>query len=211
MRIFSRNIKITPENSKILGIPFLLFGIAAFVLAMKSYSYTKEFVDNAINVTGIVVSNEVCEIGNEGHSGNTPIVDFQTEGGIEVELRNLYCEDPPRFTVGEKVNLLYINSDPEHAQVAENDYLYIWTAIYVFFSLIFTTIALYILITKGKVMSSMGAAKFIGGSLIFFGLLMWFGGSPLWYGDIHLIQGGGYSIAFGIAIILWEKYRSTRL
>jgi len=209
MSVPIKTVKITQKNYKIFGFTLLLLSLPFLLISLSSFFSTKKFVRSAISTTGTVVKNEICE-GDDTPPNIKPTIIFSTNKGEVIELTSLHCEYPQRFETGETANLLYLENNPHQAKIAKNDYLYLSTLIFGFLSIVFLTISFFILFTEGvNKIEGMPVALFIGGSFIFYGFLFLFWGSSSWANNSGLTLGGILLLIFGMAIIIWEKYKTT--
>lgn len=100
---------------KTLGIikyTFLAIGIALLLGAGAIGLHTRSFLSNAVGTDGIVVDLEAQ--GDRGSTTYRPIIRFQTPGGT-VEFRASSGSNPPSYTVGDTVPVLYSPEKPNDA------------------------------------------------------------------------------------------------
>ena len=100
---------------------FILLGIG-----ILSYFSTKNFLEKAISVDGVVINNR------ENNTIMRPVVKYTDHTGVERLHHSTVSSDPPRFFIGEKVNILYDPHDPKYPVNAKIDSVFnIWgTAIF---------------------------------------------------------------------------------
>jgi len=205
-----KTIKVGKKNYLLFGIPFLILGCLFIYFSINSFIATKKFINRAIHTTGTVIDLEVCK-SEKSPPTVRPIIVFTDINGKFIRLDSLICESPPRFALGETADLLYVLNNPSKALVNKNDYLYLPTFIYGFFTYVFLFFAFFILGLRGKSSTSgMPAAIIIGGNFILYGLVFLFMGSPLFSDRVIFTILGIPFVLFGITIIVWEKYKSSR-
>ena len=138
---------------KVFG--FLLL-VSATCTAISVYR-TSEFLANATHVNGQVV---------DLHSGSkgtvAPVVRFTTTAGETLQLTN-YLSSSPAPNMGESVNVVYRNSNPQDWQIDDWIHLHFWTLLASIF-----TLAWAVAFTVTKVISDRVISKLEqpGGSFI---------------------------------------------
>lgn len=101
---------------KTLGIikyTFLAIGIALLLGAGVIGQHTRSFLSNAVSTDGIVVALDA--LSDRGSTTYRPIIRFQTPSG-NVEFRSSSGSNPPRYTVGDTVPVLYSPDKPNDAR-----------------------------------------------------------------------------------------------
>ena len=104
-------------QSRPLGQPWhslllVIFAIAVFALSAYSYRTTRDFLRQAQPSTGVVV--RMIE-GSDGTS--RPRVRFADATGQSHELEGRTMRTPPAYSVGEKVQVVYLPGSPETARI----------------------------------------------------------------------------------------------
>ena len=89
---------------------FIFLGIGIF-----SYISTKDFMQNAMAVDGVVINSP------DTNASMRPIVEFTDHTGVKRLHYSSFRSDPPRFFKGEKVKILYDPNDPKYPVNAKID------------------------------------------------------------------------------------------
>lgn len=112
---------------KLIKYIFLIIGILMLVGAYFLYKNTADFINNATTTEGTVV--ELIEVRSEdtdtSNSRNKkrysytykPRVEFNTKTGKLIEFMSSTSSNPPSYTKGEKVEVLYLEDKPEKAKI----------------------------------------------------------------------------------------------
>lgn len=106
----------------ILKYVFSIVGVALFVGTLMSYKSTSDFLEEAVSVQGTVVA--LAKKRSEDSVTYRPVVEFVTGNGEEVEFTSTMGTNPPRFSVGEQVEVLYLPAEPGDAKI--NDFADLW-------------------------------------------------------------------------------------
>lgn len=93
----------------------LVGGALLLVSALMSYQSSKQFVEEALSTTGVVV--DLLE--NRGEEGMTyiPVVAFVDKDDRPVSFSSSIASSPPAYAIGEKVGVLYLPGQPEDARI----------------------------------------------------------------------------------------------
>lgn len=143
-----QNIISNPEEIKQIGVRqqktlkmagpvFLLFGIAATVLAIYLGVQRYDFLEKSVSATGRVADMHISR-SNDG-SSYYPVVEFSPSGSFEVfTFRHDVGSNPPSYRRGEQVDVLYLPDNPEEAIIDAG--LFNWAApvFVLLFGIIFT-------------------------------------------------------------------------
>jgi hypothetical protein len=108
----------------ILGLFFVL-GMGAVVGACFTFLHTRQFLQNAVGVSGVVVENVVGH-GSNGNPAYFPRIRFQTADGHEIDFVSRTGNNPAAYSVGESVSVLYDPQQPNKASV--NSFVSLWLA-----------------------------------------------------------------------------------
>lgn len=106
----------------IVRFVFLLIGIGLLTGAYFMYHSTSEFVRVASKAQGTVV--QLARSRSSDSTTYAPVVRYRTEGGREVEFVSNVSSDPPAYSVGEKVEVLYRPEQPEKGEI--NSIFQLW-------------------------------------------------------------------------------------
>jgi hypothetical protein len=105
------------------GLILLLVGVIIFGVIMVINYIQTSFANSALPATGRVVElDESCDSDGCSYS---PVIEFVTKDEQTSRFESNYSEAPPRFRVGESVEILYDPNDPTRGEVAS--YLNFWT------------------------------------------------------------------------------------
>ncbi|CAM3882825.1 Inner membrane protein YmfA [Vibrio aerogenes CECT 7868] len=135
------------KPSSIFKLAFMAFGFIFLALAAFLFNQQQSFLSHAVRTDGIVTSFV---------SDGTyyPIVSFQTAEGEMIEFKSSTGSNPPSFSRGETVEVVYQPDLPEHAEIYS--FLHLWLGPLIFgifgslFSLIGVLFFLYGLSGKRK-------------------------------------------------------------
>jgi hypothetical protein len=96
----------------------LIVGPCFLVIALGFAIHTIVFLRSSIEATGIIVSMDPkYDKGNDSKS-YAPIFTFPTEDGQTFTVTSDFASDPPEFTVGQRVTVLYEKNHPIGARIA---------------------------------------------------------------------------------------------
>lgn len=113
---------------KPIGILLLISGSSGLVAFAYTFSTTKSFKDSAIITTGSVF--QIREALRDGTTYYYSDFKFTDKYGNEHRIRSSVGSNPPKFMVGDKVEVLYPENKPRKAKL--NTFFSLWG-----FSLIF--------------------------------------------------------------------------
>jgi Protein of unknown function (DUF3592) len=115
------------EKVFVLKCIYFVFSIGTCVISFVLYKRTKLFLKNACVSEGIVVSLvEVRGFSNSSRPSITyaPVVNFQDRYGNEIEFTSKNSSYPSAYTEGDRVEILYLLSNPENAKI--KDFTSLW-------------------------------------------------------------------------------------
>lgn len=101
--------------ASIIKYVLLVIGLGMLVGSFFMYSNTKEFVDDAIEAEGIVI--ELVRSKSSDSVTYRPIIEFRTKDGNAVEFTSSVSSNPPSYSQGETVEVLYQEGTPEKAKI----------------------------------------------------------------------------------------------
>jgi len=111
---------------KVMTVIIYIFSGVAFVLlttAFFLYQSTQSFLESAI-----VANGEVIELvrRNSTNSSSTysPRIHFKTQSGETIEFTSSSSSNPASYSKGEKVEILYLPSNPKDARI--NGFFSLW-------------------------------------------------------------------------------------
>lgn len=110
--------------TSILKYIFLVVGLGALVGAFFLVTNTQDFLKNALISDGRVV--ELVRSRSSDSVTYRPVVEFKTKDGSTIEFTSSSGSNPPSYSKGEIVEVLYQESSPEHAKI--NSFFSLWGA-----------------------------------------------------------------------------------
>jgi hypothetical protein len=124
-------VNIETFRGYLLPLVFLLTGVASLGSGAYYWKQTAAFLAKAIEGTGevIVMRGEDRHIQFPRQLGEVeetyrPIILFTTREGQQVRYDSIVASYPPRYSVGDKVRILYDPDRPELARI--NDFSDLW-------------------------------------------------------------------------------------
>jgi hypothetical protein len=101
-------------------------GIAFLLASAYFYNATREFLHTATTTEGTVVAlrERVSTDENKKKVSYAPVVTFVTGTGKKFEFLSTAGSNPPAYTVGQKVEVLYLPADPRNARI--HDFISLW-------------------------------------------------------------------------------------
>jgi hypothetical protein len=106
----------------ILKYTFAAIGIGLLIGAFFAYQNTRGFLIGAATTEGKVVELERSRSG-DSHVYR-PVVEFNTPGESVVRFTSPVGSNPASYSVGEKVEVMYLESSPEKARI--NGFFSLW-------------------------------------------------------------------------------------
>jgi hypothetical protein len=94
---------------------FALIGFAMLVGAVFWYQNTRAFVGAAVSAQGTVV--DLVAVRSSDGTTYRPVVRFQDGDGRTVEFSSSTSSNPPRYSRGEQLTVLYKPGDPHEAEI----------------------------------------------------------------------------------------------
>jgi Protein of unknown function (DUF3592) len=111
---------------------FILVGIGLLVGAFSMYKNTSSFVTEASRAEGTVVDFQMSRRGRTyspmSRRGRTysPIIHFISQEGKKVEFISSVGTNPPSYSKGQKVEVLYQPTEPQNAKI--NGFSSLWAS-----------------------------------------------------------------------------------
>ena len=93
------------KTLNILKYVFTFIGAGMLIGAVMSYSSTVSFIERAMETTGTVIDLERSR--SSDSTSYYPVVVFEDINGQKVEFRSSSGSNPPSFSRGEAVSVLY--------------------------------------------------------------------------------------------------------
>ena len=103
---------------------FGLIGLGMLVGAFFLFTNTQDFLKTAVTADGTVI--ELVSSRSSDSVTYAPVVEFQTNDGSRIEFMSSSSSNPPSYSRGETVEVLYQASSPEKARI--NGFFSLWGA-----------------------------------------------------------------------------------
>jgi len=100
---------------KIAKYVFLTIGTLLLVGAYFIYKNTADFINNATIANGTVI--ELLRVESDNSYTYKPKVAFETKTGEAIQFISSTSTNPPSYTEGEEVEVLYLEKTPEKARI----------------------------------------------------------------------------------------------
>lgn len=108
----------------IVKYAFTVVGLGMLVGSFFIYQNTQYFLNDALTTEGTVI--ELVRSRSSDSTTYRPVVEFKTHGGSKVEFTSSSGSNPPSYSKGEVVEVLYQESSPEQAKI--NGFFSLWGA-----------------------------------------------------------------------------------
>jgi len=135
--------------------------------AYLAFSSTQDFLKTAVSTQGTVIelvrsrSSSSSSSSSSSNSDYTyaPVVEFETQDGRRVEFKSSTSSNPPSYSRGEKVEVLYQETSPENAKIQGFFSLWGLSMIVGIFGLILSLIGFGIILSSIKKSKKIKALK----------------------------------------------------
>jgi hypothetical protein len=131
----------------IIGIVFGLVGGLLFVIGIFLFIRTRAFVSSSREVKGTVI-RMLSTSGSEGGTVYAPVFKFTTIQGQAMEVEEKVYSNPPGFSVGEVVDILYDPQNPGKARAKKWFSLYFTPVLLSGMGAVFGGIGVVVLVVK---------------------------------------------------------------
>ena len=115
------------SNSKIKYI-FAIVGALFIFGSIYSAFSTYKFLNSADIGFGEVI--DLVESRSDDSTTYAPVVSFQTYNGHVYQFQSRVSSNPPAYSIGERVDVLYLESDPQDARI--NSFSSLWAVSLIF-------------------------------------------------------------------------------
>ena len=112
-----------PLAFQIASIILLLSGIGLGGASFDFYSNTRDFLRRAAHTQGTVIAFQISHSDNHSMSF-TPEINFKNNKGRSVVFNSNLSSDPPQYSVGDKIDVVYDPAKPSNAKV--NTFMALW-------------------------------------------------------------------------------------
>lgn len=106
----------------IVKYAFTMVGLGMLVGSFFIYQNTQVFLKNALTTEGLVI--ELVASRSSDSTTYRPVIEFKTQDGSRIEFISSTGSNPPSYSKGEAVEVLYQESFPEQAKV--NGFFSLW-------------------------------------------------------------------------------------
>jgi len=107
---------------KIVKWVFSISGAGMLIGAFFAYSSTRDFLVDATTAQGKVIYLERSR--SSDSTTYRPVVEFRAEDGRRIEFTSSMGSNPPSYSRGEAVEVLYLRDQPERAKI--NGFFSLW-------------------------------------------------------------------------------------
>jgi len=114
---------------------FVLLGVISGVVGFMWWQNVRHFVQTAEQAEGTVIELVM------GGKGYRPVVEFTDRFGQRHEHRSSMGTNPPRYSVGDKVQIVYDQNDIASAKINHWLHLYFYPGLAFFFAFDFIAMA----------------------------------------------------------------------
>lgn len=135
-------MKTADKTLTIITAVFSLIGATFFGIALFSFIHTQNFIKTAASSEGVVLELKTVESSLRKSRGFTyaPVVKFKTPDGKDIQFQSSTSSNPPEFSVGQTVPVLYNRSNPQEAQVDSFVQLWLLPTVFGGFGIIFMVV-----------------------------------------------------------------------
>ncbi|WP_297474794.1 DUF3592 domain-containing protein [uncultured Photobacterium sp.] len=125
-------------NIKKIKILFSIIGICFLIGSVFSSIITFDFIKATVIGSGEVIG--LAESRSDNSSSYAPVVYFSDSNDIGYEFTSSVSSNPPSYQVGEFVEVMYLESNPNEAKI--NEFFSLWglPLILAFFGMVFSSI-----------------------------------------------------------------------
>ena len=102
-----------------LGIVFSLVGGLLALIGVFLFIRTRIFIGNAQEAKGTVIQMVYSRTSSSSGSGGgyAPVYQFKTLDGQTIVIQDSLSSNPPRFQVGQEIDVLYESGNPQKARI----------------------------------------------------------------------------------------------
>ena len=102
-----------------LGIVFSLVGGLLALIGVFLFMRTRIFIGKAQEVKGTVIQMVYSRTSSSSGSGGgyAPVYQFRTLDGQTIMIHDSLSSNPPRFQVGQEIDVLYESGNPQKARI----------------------------------------------------------------------------------------------
>ena len=101
-----------------LGIVFSLVGGLLALIGVFLFIRTRVFIGKAQEVKGTVIQMVYSRSSSSNSGGGyAPVYQFRTLDGQNIVVQDSLSSNPPRFQVGQEIDVLYESGNPQKARI----------------------------------------------------------------------------------------------
>lgn len=136
------------SDELIFGIGFSLLGGFLALIGVFFFIRTRIFIGKSQKAKGTVIEMVYSRSTDESSGGYSPVYQFRTLDGQTIVKEDNLSSNPPRFQVGQVIDVLYEPGNPNKARINKWFNLYLVPLILGFVGLIFGGLGLVIVIPQ---------------------------------------------------------------
>jgi hypothetical protein len=125
------------EGNSMTTAIFSGLGVVMMLVGIFFFSHTRQFLARAQTAKG-TVTQMVYSHSSEGGGGYAPVYQFTTADGQSIVKQDSMASNPPRFQVGQELDILYDAAKPQKARINRKMNLYFLPTLFWGMGLIFT-------------------------------------------------------------------------
>lgn len=129
-----------------VGTLFLLVGAGALLGAFAAYKHERLLHGGGTAAAGVVVRLEERKGARGNGRSYAPVVRFSTRDGQGVEFTSTVSANPPAYSVGEPVRVLYDRAQPVNAELDSSAARWFGVVGLVFLGAVFSALGVYFLL-----------------------------------------------------------------
>ncbi|OAN17741.1 hypothetical protein A3K86_02135 [Photobacterium jeanii] len=112
----------------ILRIILALLSALLIYISYLQFGEVSHRLDNSLKTNGTVIDYQINKSeDNEGRDNFAPIVTFTTQGGSEVQFVSSISSNPPKYKIGQTLEVLYEAEYPDRAVI--NSFFEKWSSV----------------------------------------------------------------------------------
>ena len=96
---------------------FTIVGLGLLIGSIFAYQNSKSFIEGATTTEGVVTELIRSRSSDSNSDYYKPVFEFMTSKGETVEIISSTGSNPPSYSEGEKIKILYMPSDPQSAKI----------------------------------------------------------------------------------------------
>ena len=101
----------------IIGVVFGLVGLLLMAIGLFIWFRTRMFMSSAQEVKGTVIRMVYSYGGSDSGGGYSPVYQFRTIDGQTIVVTDGISSNPPMFTEGQIIDVLYDPKNPQKARI----------------------------------------------------------------------------------------------